>query len=41
MLPRHMVASQLKTFTPDGMATRNVRNEKMTLASELCPETNM
>ena len=33
MLPLYMVASQLNTLTPDGIATRNVSAEKTTVAS--------
>ncbi len=41
MLPWYMVPSQLKTFTPDGIATRKVSAEKTTVASCDCPATNM
>ena len=41
MEPLYIVASQLKTLTPDGMATRNVRNEKIAPASCDWPLTNM
>ena len=37
----HSVAVQLKTLMPLGIATTNVRIEKMTAARTLCPETNM
>ena len=37
MLPLYIVASQLNTLMPDGIATRNVRNEKITVASSDLP----
>ena len=41
MFPRYIVASQLKTFTADGIATLNVRAEKIMLASFDWPLVNM
>jgi hypothetical protein len=37
--PLYMVAVQLKTFTPLGMATRNVSAEKTIVANSLMPAT--
>ena len=39
--PLYIVATQLKTFTPLGMATRNVSAEKIIVANSLMPATNM
>ena len=36
-----MLATQLKTLTPLGTATRNVRSEKMIRAVSLMPLVNM
>ncbi len=41
MDPLYIVAVQLKTFTPLGMATRNVSAEKSMVANSLMPATNM
>ena len=39
--PLYMVATQLNTFTAEGMATRNVRMEKTIRAGPLMPEVNI
>ena len=41
MLPRHSVASQLNTFTPDGTAIISVRNIKTEPRKGFMPVTNM
>ena len=39
--PLYSVAVQLKTLTADGIATRKLRNEKISAAYTDCPATNM
>src|ERR1051325_8553331 len=41
MFPWYMVVSQLNTLTPEGIATRKVKAEKITVASCDWPATNM
>ena len=41
MLPRHSVASQLNTFTPEGTAIISVRNMKTEPRKGFIPVTNM